>query len=519
MRTFKKSVAILLAVLMVMSIASIVAFAAEPNSEDDFVFKKTSAGAVINKYIGDRTNVVIPNKLDGEKVVTINDNAFKYTKATSVTMPDTVKEIGKRAFYSSELKRITLSKNLTTIGVSAFDSSSLTSVEIPSKVMLIPKYAFSGSQIKSVKLGSGVTSIDKYAFSCCPKLKTAKLNSGLKSIGNGAFHFCRSLTSIVIPSKVKDIPANAFFECYKLKSVKLPSSIKTIGRDAFYGCKSLASFKIPSKVTAIKSGTFGECKKLKSIKLGKIKTIAESAFCYSGITSIKMPKSVTKISYMAFVNCSSLKTVSISKNLKSFGAKAFDSCKKLKSFKIAKGNKTFKVSKGIVFNKKMNKIVSFPAGRGGSYTVPDSVKTIAIGAFNTAPLKTVTIGKNIKSVVKNGKYGSSYKYFDECKKLKAFKVKPSNKYYSAKNGILFNKSGTKIVAYPPGKSKKYTIPKNITEIGPSAFLKPLMKTITVPASVKKIGDLGLGWTATIYCKKGSAAEKYAKKYYMSYKTK
>ncbi len=540
MKTLKTIVAVFLSVLLIVSIASVAASAAEPNSEDDFVFKKTSAGAVINKYIGERENVVIPDKLDGENVVKINKSAFEWCEATSVTMPDTVTEIADYAFYGCLLKKIALSANLKKIGVSAFSETSLTSVKIPSKVTKIPNNLFADCyKLKSIILPSGITSIGKYAFydtkitsfkvpakvtslsegvvSGCRSLKSIKLHSGIKSIGDSAVSGT-AITSFKVPSKVTSIPDNVFSDCTKLKSVKLHSKIKSIGTYAFSFCRSLKSISIPSKVSAVKDGTFSECKSLKSVKMSKkVKSIGQRAFSNTGISSLKLSKSVTKIAYASFANCKSLKSVSISKGLKSLREAAFDCCSKLKSLKVAKANKTYKSSKGIVYNKKMTKLVSFPSGKGGSYTISDKVSSIANGAFNSAPLKTLTLGKKTKFTATKNKYGMYIKTFGDLRKLKAFKVKSSNKNYSTKKGVLFNKKGTKLLSYPANKGSKYKVPSGVTEIGNVAFFGMSMKSITVPASVKKIGVMALGWPDVICGKKGSAAHKYAKDNYIDFK--
>ncbi|MCR5208471.1 MAG: leucine-rich repeat domain-containing protein [Eubacterium sp.] len=80
--------------------------------------------------------------------------------------------------------------------------------------------------------------------------------------------------------------------------------------------------------------------------------------------------------------------------------------------------------------------------------------------FNITNLASVTIGKNVKTI--------NYNPF--CGSLKKITVAKGNKYFSAKDGVLYNKKKTKLVAYPASKSgKSFTLPKSVKKIGAYAF--------------------------------------------------
>ncbi len=60
--------------------------------------------------------------------------------------------------------------------------------------------------------------------------------------------------------------------------------------------------------------------------------------------------------------------------------------------------------------------------------------------------------------------------FEDCTSLIAFNVDKSNNFYSAKNGVLFNKNKTKLVCFPQALvNRNYTVPKGVKTIGESAF--------------------------------------------------
>ncbi|MBQ7257732.1 MAG: leucine-rich repeat protein [Abditibacteriota bacterium] len=93
-------------------------------------------------------------------------------------------------------------------------------------------------------------------------------------------------------------------------------------------------------------------------------------------------------------------------------------------------------------------------------------------------------------------------------------LKPYAKYYDI-NGVLFTKNGLQLLFYPIGKKdQSYKVPDGVTNIGNSAFRSAKnLKTVTVPASVKSIGDEAFfGTNLTLFVKKGSYAETFAKEH-------
>ena len=95
---------------------------------------------------------------------------------TSVTIPNSVTEIGDDTFYwCKHLTSISIPNSVTKIGTSAFDDCrSLTSVNIP----------------------NSVTEIGSYAFSLCVSLTSVTIPNSVKNIENFAFFNCTSITQI-----------------------------------------------------------------------------------------------------------------------------------------------------------------------------------------------------------------------------------------------------------------------------------------------------------------------------------
>jgi BspA type Leucine rich repeat region (6 copies) len=79
--------------------------------------------------------------------------------------------------------------------------------------------------------------------------------------------------------------------------------------------------------------------------------------------------------------------------------------------------------------------------------------------------------------------------FTGCNGLNSISVDSANPEYSSVSGVLFNKSLTSLIYFPPGKSGGYTVPSTIIDIGNEAFLKcTFLTNISIPSNVTTIGN-------------------------------
>lgn len=165
--------------------------AAEPAKTVTFNYRETEGGIIIEKYTGTAENVTVPDKLGGQKVVSIGANAFKYCRTLkSVSIPGSVTSIGGNAFREcTNLTSVTLRGGLSTIGDMAFlGCSSLKSVHIPASVRSIGIYAFAYcTSLKSVEISEGTETVKYCAFYDCPNLRRVVLPGTVSVIGNDAF--------------------------------------------------------------------------------------------------------------------------------------------------------------------------------------------------------------------------------------------------------------------------------------------------------------------------------------------
>lgn len=258
---------------------------------DNIYYLITGAGSVsvvnngyTNGYSGE---VVIPSVVylddNSMSVTAIADSAFMYCGSLrSVTVPNSVHEIGSYAFTASGLKQITLSKSITEIKDYTFANCGLGSITIPDKVTRIGHLAFFGcSDLHDVVLPEGLQSIGEGAFLSAgffPGYLNVNLPNTLTQLGNAAF-MGSEIHSITIPASLDTIPLQAFAMCMKLQHVTIPNTVKSIGGLAFYSNNSLKSITIPNSVKRIDYGAFMWCDVLDSVTIGNgIEHIEEWAF-------------------------------------------------------------------------------------------------------------------------------------------------------------------------------------------------------------------------------------------------
>ncbi len=157
----------------------------------------TNNGAITITGYTDYWNVVsvsIPSTVNGWPVTRIADQAFyMHTNLTSVTIPNTVVDIGNWAFRDCLLlSSLTIGNSVTNIGEFAFaDCYNLGSVVIGDSVVSIGGSAFSGSGLTNISIGTGLAKLGPTPFRGCPGLSAidvAPLNASFSSADGVLFN-------------------------------------------------------------------------------------------------------------------------------------------------------------------------------------------------------------------------------------------------------------------------------------------------------------------------------------------
>jgi uncharacterized repeat protein (TIGR02543 family) len=306
----------------------------------EYRYTEQDGKLTITDYYGPEGDVVIPDSIDGKTVAVIGTGAFGGRNVTSVTVPDSVTEIGQSAFVGcAKLKTVHLGANVQTIGETAFANCyRLTGIDIPDKVTSIGRLAFwFCDNLQHVSLGSGLKTIGETAFSMCIRLEGINIPDSVTTLSRGVFVECHMLQTATLPAGLKAIPAQLFFNAWSLAGVTIPEGVETIGESAFSGCIAMTQVTIPDSVTSIGKFAFSWSADyemgLQTVTIGNgVKSIGDLAFqlCTS-LSTIKMGGNVESIGEYAFSYCTSLSSIKFPKKLASLGKRAFQMCTSLNS--------------------------------------------------------------------------------------------------------------------------------------------------------------------------------------------
>lgn len=146
------------------------------------------------------------------------------------------------------------------------------------------------------------------------------------------------------------------------------------------------------------------------------------------IEYIKLPATVTSVVPLCFNFCSSLTYIDVDKN-----------------------NANYKSVDGVLFSKDGTKLVAFPGGRGGTYTVPNGVTSIGNYAFDHCyKLTSVSMYNSVTEIGTNA--------FSYCWNMTSIQL-----------SLNLTTLGREALAYNPG-IKQLHLPGSLASIGTDALL-------------------------------------------------
>ena len=189
-------------------------------TEGDYEYRCLGNGAVLFRYHGDDSEVVIPSTLGGRPVTGIDGRAFLGNeKIVSVRMPDTITFIGKSAFFHCcQLSDVTLSSKLQSIGDNGFALAiRLKEAPLPDSLVDIGTMAFAQTALTEVRIPPLVVTLNAFTFFQAP-LQSVEFAGNVETICDGTF--CdTALEYIVLPASVRNITGRAFYLCPRLVKV------------------------------------------------------------------------------------------------------------------------------------------------------------------------------------------------------------------------------------------------------------------------------------------------------------
>ena len=331
------------------------------------------------------------------------------------------------------MKEVHLSDNVTTIAGDAFSElNSLTSPIANSHIFIRLPMSYQGEY----SIAEGTETIVDNAFAECTGLTAVSIPNSVTQIGTNAFMNCSGLQAVTIPENVEELRNATFSGCKSLTTVSLPKGLRLIGEAAFADCVALNEITVPEGLSSLGLGAFSNtaittihwnaiscssctwtfyngCTKsysfpihdlseqLTTITFGdKVQYIPEQ-MCYDLhlLQSVKLPESLTHIGEFAFAYCTLLDSINIPAGVVEIGRDAFDGCAAMKAVNVAEDNENYSSIDGVLFNKDATRLIKFPGGREGDYTIPDGTKVLEQMAFNRNNLLSVTIPESVDSLL------------------------------------------------------------------------------------------------------------------------
>ena len=264
----KKSLSIILSVLMIISATLALPFSANAQIEQG------SCGTNVTYQFDTSTGELL---IIGRGAMTDYDweeSPFAHkSNIKSIFIFDGITSIGNCAFMDTSVKVVYIPKSVTRVGSGAFwGCNSITAVNYYStqddweNVDVLSDNSFDGDQMYFFLIGECGDTVDyildlqtgmlaisgrgemfdydndgnKSPFADCDEIVSIVFDSGVSSIGSYAFNYCTYLESVEISNSIASIGESAFEFCYGMKEIKLGSGVKSIGYRAFEGCTKLS---------------------------------------------------------------------------------------------------------------------------------------------------------------------------------------------------------------------------------------------------------------------------------------
>lgn len=198
----------LTAIIMIVGLVGVMpTVSAGALTSGDFEYDVLEDGTIeITGYNGDETELNIPSEIEGITVTSVGGDFWFCDGLTSVTIPDSVTNIGNHAFGGCpSLTSVTIPDSVTSIGEWAFSYCSiLTNITIPDSVTRIDSFVFNNTPLIDNQTTT-VKYVGKWAITCDEDVTQAIVKEGTVGISDYAFNGCSSLTIVTIPDSVTNL--------------------------------------------------------------------------------------------------------------------------------------------------------------------------------------------------------------------------------------------------------------------------------------------------------------------------
>ena len=323
-----------------------------------------------------------------------------------------------------------------------------------------------------------------------------------------------------------------FADMKTLKRVVLPEGLPRVGK---YLCSnsSVVSITVPQTVECVGEKAFRGCKKLVYHNIPAVKEIGEYAFEDAAVTTLDLSR-VEKIGFSAFYG--SYITAADLSNVDSIPNETFDDCYALSDLKLS--DKLYYVG-GSAFG---------GCESLGSVVLPESLGYIGVYAFSGSGLKNIESHLPAACEIERDAFDGTPWYETNAKENEILYLgNAAIKYYYNNNPVVAEKwvlrEGTENIAnemvsnrssdnyanlktivlpstikrigerFCPVYVEKCDLPDGIEIIGSNAFSSTKLKSVTVPASVRQMGNGAFAENTSLMSVVYNASGEWEQKYY------
>ena len=400
-----------------------------------------------DSYYGDGSSS-IKTFIFGNEVESIPDAlCYGMSAITEITIPNSVKSIGKSAFRGCSITEITIPENVTYVGAGAFYDIDLTNVTWN-------------------------------AINASTNIEVTEENPGTSSWSDGESIFSGAcdIKSFIFGNKVKNIPAG-LCRYLSIQSLVIPESVETIGSEALRldNCP-LTEINIPASVKSLGDNAIRWSKLEKYI-------VDEDNEVYASKDGILYTKDFIKIVDVPYNIKGEINIPAVTENVMDY--KEWWQDNPLTAINIDEAHETLSSAEGVLFNKDKTILYYYPRLKEGEkYSVPITVATIDTMAFANMYLKELEMSDNVTKIELAAFYSM----------LALEKIKLSNSIKEIPHYAFMNS----------GELKTIIIPEGVESIGVGAFMGcENLSMAVIPSTVKKIGTEAFIMQGTnlrnIYC--------------------
>ena len=440
----------------------------------------------------------------------------------SIVIPEGVRSMMYNAFSDcGNLESITIPTTLTTVLAQTFGScEKLNAVHI-SDLAAWAKHSFidaassplyyahhlylNGELVTEVALPEGTEYLNSYSFAGCTDLVSVTIPARVSSIGLGVFYGCTNLQTITVSddNTMYVCENNVLMDAERTNVISAapaafsgrftaPENTVSICEGAFYGCSGLTDVVLGDKVRYIGEGAFADtawydAQPDGAVYLGKV------LLTYKGTmpenTDFTVREGTTAIADRAFYGHWNLKTLRLPVSLTNIGCSAFEAAAPERVY-LMDLDAWCSVRLGSVFGRYRRTSEASSPFLGGDYdtpcdlyvdgtlvtdlVIPDGVETIHEYAFAGCTVKSISIPDSVTAIEPNAFYMTA----------------PASVYT---DGIAYIDNWA-VAREDDWESDRFTdadltFPEGTVGIAESLFASSEIKSVTLPASVKYVGEM------------------------------